>query len=196
MTRISKRAGADSACGSAANKDFVDRMEFVMETYSFRRVTAADLAMIRRWLETPAVREWWVDAEGQPSSPIEEEDLTDQNVAMWIVSYLGDPFAFIQDYDPHAWDGHHFGHLPPGSRGIDQFIGEPHMLGRGHGSAFIRAHVDLLMAGGAPAVGTDPHPSNARAIRAYEKAGFARCKERATEWGYCLLMERHASREG
>lgn len=163
-----------------------------METYSFRRATTADLPMIRRWLETPAVREWWIDAEGQPADPIEEKDLTDQNVAMWIVSYLGDPFAFIQDYDPHAWDGHHFGHLPQGSRGMDQFIGEPGMLGHGHGSAFIRAHVDSLMAGGTPAVGTDPNPDNARAIRAYEKAGFIRCEERATEWGHCVLMERHA----
>ena len=58
---------------------------------------------------------------------------------MWIVSHGGRPFAFIQDYDPLAWDLHHFGDLPPGSRGIDQFIGEPDMLNRGHGSAFIRA---------------------------------------------------------
>jgi aminoglycoside 6'-N-acetyltransferase len=163
-----------------------------MGTYSFRRVTTADLSMVRCWLETPAVREWWIDVEGQPADPIEEEDLADPHVAMWIVSILGDPFAFIQDYDPHAWEGHHFSHLPPGSRGIDQFIGVPGMLGRGHGSAFIRAHVNSLMAGGAPAVGTDPNPNNARAIRAYEKAGFVRREERATEWGYCLLMERYA----
>ena len=91
---------------------------------------------------------------------------------MWIVSHEGRPFAYIQDYGPHDWAMHHFGHLPPGSRGIDQFIGEPDMIGRGHGSAFIRAHVDRLFAEGAPVVGTDPDPSNARAVRAYQKAGF------------------------
>ena len=166
-----------------------------METYSFRRMTAADLPMVRRWLETPAVREWWAEADGQPSDPIEEEDLNDQHVAMWIVSYHGKPFAFIQDYDPHAWTGHHFGHLPAGSRGIDQFIGEPDMIGRGYGSAFIRLHLGVLLRGGAPAIGTDPHPSNARAIRAYEKAGFVRGVERMTEWGRCLLMVRHSDAE-
>lgn len=152
--------------------------------------------MLRRWLDTPAVREWWVEADGQPSDPIEEEDLDDPHLDMWIVRYMGKPFAFIQDYDPHAWAGHHFSHLPPGSRGIDQFIGEPDMIGRGHGSAFIRVHVTALMARGAPAVGTDPSPDNARAIRAYEKAGFERHEERATEWGYCLLMTRYADNAG
>ena len=49
------------------------------------------------------------------------------------------------------------------------------MLNRGHGSAFIRAHVERLFADGSPAIGTDPDPANARAIRAYAKAGFGAC---------------------
>jgi aminoglycoside 6'-N-acetyltransferase len=159
-------------------------------------MTPADLPMVERWLETPAVREWWVGADGQPSDPFDEDDLNDPHVAMWIVSHMGKPFAFIQDYDPHAWSGHHFGFLPPGSRGIDQFIGDPDMIGRGHGSAFVRAHVDALMARGAPAVGTDPSPTDARAIRSYEKAGFVRQGETETKWGYCLLMTRDADSDG
>ena len=139
--------------------------------YGFRPLTAADLPMARRWLATPEVERWWGDADGQVS--ILEEDLEEGRMAMWVVSHRGRPFAYIQDYDPRAWAMHHLGDLPPGSRGIDQFIGEPDMLNRGHGSAFIRAHVGWLFAAGAPAVGTDPDPANARALRAYEKAGFA-----------------------
>jgi aminoglycoside 6'-N-acetyltransferase len=85
---------------------------------------------------------------------------------------------------------HHFACLPPGSRGMDQFIGEPDMIGRGHGSAFIRAHVERLFDRGAPTVGTDPHPDNARAVRAYEKASFAAGAICETEWGRALLMTR------
>ena len=155
-------------------------------------MTPADLALVWRWLKTPAVREWWIDADGQPSDPMAEEDLHDPDVAMWIVSHQDEPFAFIQDYDPHAWAGHHLGHLPAGSRGIDQFIGEPHMIGIGHGSALVNSHVNSMMARGAPAVGTDPHPANARAIRAYEKAGFVRNAETLSEWGPCLVMTRYA----
>jgi aminoglycoside 6'-N-acetyltransferase len=62
------------------------------------------------------------------------------------------------------------------------------MLNRGHGSAFIRAHVDRLFAAGAPAVGTDPDPSNARAIRAYEKAGFVALRKAADWEGQTVLL--------
>ena len=55
------------------------------------------------------------------------------------------------------------------------------MLDRGHGSAFIRAHADRLFRAGSPAIGTDPDPANARAIRAYEKAGFRVLRE-ALDW--------------
>ena len=61
---------------------------------------------------------------------------------------------------------------PVSTRGIDQFIGEADMLDCGHGSVFIRAFVGRLLTDGTPRVVTDPDPANARAIRAYEKAGF------------------------
>ncbi len=137
---------------------------------------------------------------GDPDSEASllEEDLGDARMRMWIVSHEDRPFAYIQDYGPYEWAMHHFSHLPPGSRGIDQFIGEPDMIGRGHGSAFIRIHVDRLFAEGAPVVGTDPDPSNARAIRAYEKAGFAAVRTQDTQWGPALIMlrERQAWTEG
>ena len=92
---------------------------------------------------------------------------------------------------PHDWNPHPFAYLPTGARGIDQYIGEPDMLGRGHGSAFVRAHCDRLLDAGAPAIGTDPHPDNKRAIRAYEKAGFAVAGGPLdTRWGRAILMER------
>lgn len=138
--------------------------------YAFRPMTAEDFVMARRWLETPQVRRWWGDPDGEIS--LLEEDLDDPRMAMWIVSHGGRPFAYIQDYDPRAWGPDVFGPLPPGSRFIDQFIGEDDMIGRGHGAAFVRQHVDRLFAEGAPLVGVDPDPENARAIRAYEKAGF------------------------
>lgn len=67
------------------------------------------------------------------------------------------------------------------------------MIDRGHGSTFIRAHTDALIARGAPAIGTDPSPHNARAVRAYEKAGFEPGEELVTPWGQCLVMIRHAN---
>jgi aminoglycoside 6'-N-acetyltransferase len=67
------------------------------------------------------------------------------------------------------------------------------MVGRGHGSAFIRAFSDGLLAAGAPRVITDPSVANARAIRAYAKAGFRRHGEVDTPDGRELLMMRDKS---
>jgi aminoglycoside 6'-N-acetyltransferase len=158
-----------------------------LTTYRFRPVTHADLPLLAQWRSAPHVSEWW----GPPSVEDELEKLGDPRIAMWIVEYDARPFAFAQDYDVHGWTPHPFSHLPPGSRGIDQFIGEADMLDKGHGSAFVRQHVETLFAAGAPAVGTDPHPSNLRAQRAYEKAGFRITSGPVdTPWGRAVLMER------
>lgn len=162
------------------------RADRFMTTYHFRAVTEADLLLLSRWRGAPHVIEWWGDPDGED----EREKLADPRIAMWIIEFAGRPFAFAQDYDVHGWTPHPFSHLPPGSRGIDQFIGEVDMLNQGHGSAFIRMHVERLLAAGAPAVGTDPNPDNARARRACEKAGFREISGPVeTRWGRAVLME-------
>ena len=159
--------------------------------YRFRPLAPADLALVRRWRAMPHVVEWW----GAPELEDEAEKAGDPRIAMWIVEQAGRPFAFAQDYDVHGWQPHPFSYLPAGGRGIDQYIGEPDMVGRGHGSAFVAAHAERLFAAGAPAVGTDPHPDNLRARRAYAKAGFAEASGPVdTPWGRAVLMERWADR--
>ena len=154
-------------------------------TYRFRPVTAADFALLEAWRREPHVAEWW----GGDTS-CSADDLRDPRVAMRIVEADSRPFAFMQDYDVHGWPGHHFAHLPPGSRGLDQFVGDPAMIGRGHGSAFIAQRVDELFGAGAPVLAVDPHPDNSRAIAAYRKVGFRIAGEpRESEWGLILPME-------
>jgi aminoglycoside 6'-N-acetyltransferase len=162
--------------------------------YRFRPATRDDLPMLTRWREEPEVLRWW-GAWQHPEAEYEAH-LADPAMALWIVELAAPgapprPFAFAQDYACHAWDPHPFSYLPPGSRGMDQYIGEPAMLGHGHGTAFLREQCDRLFAAGVPAIGTDPHPDNARAIRAYQKAGFAIVSGAVdTPWGRAILMER------
>jgi aminoglycoside 6'-N-acetyltransferase len=66
------------------------------------------------------------------------------------------------------------------------------MLDRGHGSGFIRSFVERLLTEGVPRVVTDPDPTNARAIRAYEKAGFLKDRLVDSPDGPSLLMVRNA----
>ena len=157
--------------------------------YHFRSVIRADFPLLLRWRKAPDVLRWWGAWDDDEADF--RSQYTNPNIAMWIVEQGGRPFAYIQDYDPHAWDPHHFSYLPPGSRGIDQYIGEPDMLDRGHGTAFLRQHCDRLFAAGAPAIGTDAHPDNLRARRAYEKAGFTAVSGPVdTRWRRAILMER------
>jgi aminoglycoside 6'-N-acetyltransferase len=153
--------------------------------FDFRRVTMTDLPLLQRWQRMPDVAQWWGD-----EAPFEEADLTDSRIAMWIVSYDGRPFAFMQDYLVHAWEGHHFGYLPAGARGIDEYIGLPEMIGQGFGRGFLRQRLAALFDAGIPVVATDPHPDNSRAIAAYKKAGFRIAgPKQDTEWGLILPME-------
>ncbi|MVT52926.1 GNAT family N-acetyltransferase [Bradyrhizobium yuanmingense] len=156
------------------------------QSYTFRPMTAADMPLIRRWLAAPHVAEWWHDPE---TLEFVGGDLDHPDLAQFIVSRDGRPFAYLQCYRLGDWHVS-FGPQPVGTRGLDQFIGEADMLGRGHGSAFIRAFIDQLFARGVPRIVIDPSPSNARAIRAYEKAGFVPQHEIVTPDGPALLMIR------
>jgi aminoglycoside 6'-N-acetyltransferase len=157
-------------------------------SYQFRPLRTADLAMVRQWLAMPHVTEWWGDADEQ--FELVSSDLAEPAMAQFIVVTDGDPFGYLQCYDLRAWPTVAFGPQPDGTRGVDQFIGNPEMVDRGHGSGFIRHFVDGLLAGETPRVITDPDPQNSRAIRAYEKAGF--CRDRIVETcdGPALLMVR------
>ena len=144
-----------------------------------------DLGLLTEWQSRPHVREWWGDED-----PFDEEGFADPRVSRWIVAIDEAPFAYIQDYTVHGWDDHHFAHLPKGSRGIDQYIGDPAMIGIGHGPAFISARLQVLFNDGAPVIATDPHPENARAIAAYRKVGFEASEPpQRTQWGLILPMQ-------
>jgi len=155
--------------------------------YLIRPMTPGDLTLVRRWLETPEVVRWW----GQPDEQyaLVSGDLDHPDMAQFIVAIDDHPFAYVQCYALGTWN-EGFGAQPPGTRGIDQFIGEPGMIGQGHGSGFLRQFADTLLASGLPRIVTDPDPDNGRAIRAYAKAGFQNDRLVDTPDGVALLMVR------
>jgi aminoglycoside 6'-N-acetyltransferase len=158
--------------------------------YDFRPMTADDLPLVRRWLAMPHVAEWW----GEPDEQfgLVSGDMAEPAMDQYIVATSGRSIGYIQCYIMTEWNTG-FGPQPDGTRGIDQMIGEPDMIERGHGTAFIRSFIEGLLASGVPRVVTDPDPENARAIRCYEKAGFARDRLVDTPDGVALLMLRNAN---
>jgi aminoglycoside 6'-N-acetyltransferase len=154
--------------------------------YSFRPMTEADLPTVHNWLEQPHVTQWWGDPKEQFA--LVRGDLDDPAMEQFIVEFSERPFAYLQCYDPTAWPNNGLGVQPTGARGIDQFIGEPDMVDRGHGTALIRSFLERLVRSGTPRVVTDPDPANARAVRAYEKAGFEKIRLVDMPDGRALLM--------
>jgi aminoglycoside 6'-N-acetyltransferase len=127
--------------------------------YGFRAMSAADLSLVRNWLETPEVMRWW----GQPDQQhaLVSGDLDHPDMDQFIVSVAGRPFGHMQCYALSTWN-QGFGAQPPATRGIDQFIGEPEMIGLGHGSGFIRQLVEGLLRSGTLSVVTDPDPAKCK----------------------------------
>ena len=160
--------------------------------FDVRPVETADLPLINDWIASPFVARWWGSTDGD-ARQLRPEELTEEGVELLIASIRGEPFAFVQEYDPHSHPDHHFAHLPDGARGLDLFIGRPELSGSGQGTGLVRWLLQRLFASGCPAVGIDPAPDNHRAIRAFEKAGFARTYVRDTQWGRCQLMEKYST---
>src|SRR5258708_13166002 len=115
--------------------------------YVFRPMTTADLAMVRRWLETSEVARWW----GQPDEQYQlvSGDLDHPDMDQFIVSLGGRPFGYIQCYALSTWNAG-LGNHPPGTPGIDQFVAISDMIGRGHGSGFTPKFVYALLNSGPP----------------------------------------------
>lgn len=153
--------------------------------YQFEPLGVKHFDILRDWFRSAEVKSWYGD---ESTLTTIEENLSDDRISMMLVRLNGNPFAYLQDYNIFGWEDHHLNFLPFGSRGIDTFIGEDGMIGKGHGENYLRCYIERLFKAGVPAIGIDPHPENKRAIRAYEKLGFKGDQQRDTEWGKVLLM--------
>jgi aminoglycoside 6'-N-acetyltransferase len=142
--------------------------------------------LLHRWLHTPEVVRWWGDPDEQMG--LLEGDLAEPRMLMRLVSFENKPFAYAQHYALQDWPQPHLAALPAGSRAIDAFIGEPHMVGCGHGSVFLRLLAQQLRLDGTPVVVIDPDVRNLRARRAYQKAGFTGDTVVETGSGIAIVM--------
>lgn len=155
-------------------------------TFAFRPVTRADFALLRRWLEQPHVARWWHhettpealerDFGGTADGTGPGEDLLalDDGVPVGLVqrSRLAD-FAEYRDEFAALTE------VPDDAVTIDYLVGDPGSVGRGLGTAMIRAVVadTWRTLPGAPALLVAVVAANPRSWRALERAGFRRVAE-------------------
>ena len=160
----------------------------------FKPVTVDDLPLLEGWMAQPHWREWWGEPHGEIANicdMIEGKDTT----RPFLFHIDGKPAGYIQYW--HV--GHHqnpswisrnpwLADLPRDAIGVDLSIGDGDDLSKGFGTAALKAFVDILRSLGHSTIIIDPDPDNARAIRAYEKAGFRPVEAYNRNTTDCLIM--------
>ncbi|MEA2332688.1 MAG: aminoglycoside 6-N-acetyltransferase [Thermoleophilaceae bacterium] len=139
---------------------------------------------LREMRRTPEVERWWHPAE--PDWPLDPQDDVDERFVIVVGGQVAGFLQFAEERDPDARHAD-----------VDIFLAPEHQ-GRGlGGEALLMLVRHLSEERGHHRVTLSTSPENARAIRAYEKAGFRRIgvthkSERnpvTGEWQDELLME-------
>ena len=146
---------------------------------AFRPLTETDIPMLKRWLEDPDVAPWYEEDSLELGYLVEEYGAIirgEEAMLAFVIQVDEQDAGYIQCYviddDP---DYARQIDVDPGAVGIDLFLGEPWARNRGYGSLAIRELLRKVVFGemDADVAIIAPEPGNARAIRAYEKVGFA-----------------------
>ena len=100
-------------------------------------------------------------------------------------------YWFIGHHQNAEWIADHpwLAELPSDTVGVDLSIGDAEQLSQGIGSAALAAFVAQLRRQGYGNIIIDPDPANARAVKAYTKAGFRPIPRLQGRTGDVLIMQ-------
>ena len=137
------------------------------------------------WFNRPHMKKWWGRGRGRSFEEVEMKygPRVDgkERVFGYIVEIDGKPAGYIQyypvsDFLPDGVTQNDNGLFQIYSKkemaGLDVFIGEESLVGKGYGTGIIRAFLDEVVFPKYRVVVIDPQAANKRAIRVYEKCGF------------------------
>jgi len=156
-------------------------------------MTEHDIPMLHDWLNRPHILEWWGGERptlAQVGNKYLPRIMAEEFVTPYIATLGQRPIGYAQSYIAlGSGDGWWQEETDPGVRGIDQSLAEATDLGKGLGTKLVTALVELLFSDTAVTkIQTDPAPTNLRAIRCYEKAGFRQVKSIVTPDGPAIYM--------
>jgi RimJ/RimL family protein N-acetyltransferase len=153
-------------------------------------MTRADLPLMHEWLNREHVRRWW--SEGRTLGAVETKyggaiDGTEPT-RMFVIEVDAEPAGSIQTYlvsDYPEWIGDE-----PGVAGVDLFIADAALTGRGLGPRILTefAQSVVFRDPAVTALVAAPEVANTASVRAFEKAGFRRVRELPGERARELLL--------
>jgi|GEM_PF-386364 len=157
---------------------------------AFKPLTEADLDLLVTWLAKPHVKAWWDDELNEAQIRAKYAARIGCKRVVGFIMWLHDrPLGFIQYYVANQVGDGWWPDEVEGTVGIDQFIGEEAYLNKGYGTMLISAFTEKLWAmPGVKKIIVDVAPDNLRAVRCYQKVGFAKQGLIQTPDGKALLM--------
>ena len=148
------------------------------DSVTLRLMTEHDLAMLYEWLNRSHIVEWWGGEEARPTLADVQEQYLPSVLAQGVRHSIHCNAEWRADWVCPvvrcSWKrGRMVGKNRSRSTRNRPVTGECITLGKGLGTKLVRALVELLFNDPeVTKIQTDPSPSNLRAIRCYEKAGF------------------------
>ena len=162
---------------------------------SFLPVEPKHFPLLRKWLAGPHMQEWWGEPEeelGVIRDMVEGRDTT----RPFLIALDATPVGYVQywfigHHQNAEWIADHpwLAELPSDTVGVDLSIGDAEQLSQGIGSAALAAFVAQLRRQGYGNIIIDPDPANARAVKAYTKAGFRPIPRLQGRTGDVLIMQ-------
>jgi aminoglycoside 6'-N-acetyltransferase len=128
-------------------------------------------AFLQQWVQAPHVADWW----GNPELVLQEVLTPAEGGGDALILVGSTPVGYVRWQIPprHELEAAGLQDIPGDAVDIDIAIGEPSHVGRGFGSQALRLVVQhLFTQTRAPMLMMCASTDNARAIRAYENAGF------------------------
>ena len=107
----------------------------------------------------------------------------------YIAELEGRPLGAMLVIDPHLEHTHYWGHIEPGLRALDIWIGAPADRGQGSGTAMMTHAIDMCFSEpDVTAIVIDPLASNTRAHAFYRRLGFTEEGRRMFDDSDCLVF--------
>ncbi len=162
----------------------------------FEPLKEGHFEMMLGWLEAPHVKQWWDSDTSWTIEKVREKyesyvqrykivDGRKEAIEAFVIVFKGEPVGYIQVYDLRRHDyptNFKLDELPKKLAGIDVFLGEVKVIGKGLGSFVIQQFLREKVAKKFDACAVFVDIKNNPAQIAYLRAGFKKMQEIHLKW--------------
>ncbi len=148
---------------------------------TFRPLKKEDFSLLYQWHNASHVHAWWDADTAWTWEAIEQKyssrlitQTNPPNVFAYVYDYENTPAGYGHFYDTALFlsPSHGLEALPPQTAGIDFFLGNPSLLGKGIAKQALSLFIQALIPEPFTHAFVDPAPANKGAIAFFKRVGF------------------------